>query len=410
MEITQTAGGKGIEYEFEVGDTGNRILFRTEDFRKQATGTHGKVFIGLDRRILNYTVLNMDRDEDRVRFVNSAFNMLPPILASAMDKGELKHTFDLFCLSGYKSYVGTQKASFMVPLADRTPPGFLIEPFIIRGGGSILFGPPGKGKSYVAMTIALAIDAGLTGMFNVDQGRVLFINLERSAESLQRRLLNINIALGIDETYPLLTLNARGKTLDDIVESVDESIREHDVKLVVLDSISRAGFGDLNDNRPVNKIIDTLNNTCETWLGLAHAPRADATHVYGSVHFDAGADIVIQQVSESHERTLGIGLNITKANDVGKHPMKVLGYEFDDIGLKRIWMPQASEFPELMLARPMSTNDEVFDYLSDTDAATAGDIAIALGKSRSMISTILNGDERYYSSQRGRERVFALKK
>ena len=108
MEITQTAGGKGIEYEFEVGDTGNRILFRTEDFRKQVTGTHGKVFIGLDRRILNYTVLNMDRDEDRVRFVNSAFNMLPPILASSMDKGELKHTFDLFCLSGYKSYVGTQ--------------------------------------------------------------------------------------------------------------------------------------------------------------------------------------------------------------------------------------------------------------------------------------------------------------
>ena len=408
MDIMQTPGGKGVEYEHILA-TGHTLLFRTEDFRKQATGTHGKVFIGIDRRILNYTVLNLDRDEDRVRFVNSAFNMLPPMVKETLDKGELKHTFDLFCLNGYTEYVGTQKASFLVPLADRTPPGFMIEPFIIRGGGSILFGPPGKGKSYVAMTIALAVDAGLTDMFNVTQGRVLFVNLERSAESLQRRLLNINLSLGIPDDYPLLTLNARGKTLDDVIEAVDESIKEHDVKLVVLDSISRAGFGDLNDNRPVNKIIDTMNNTCETWIGLAHAPRGDSSHVYGSVHFDAGADIVIQQVSEARERSLGIGLNIVKANDVGKMPMMVLGYEFDDIGLTKIWFPKASEFPELMLSKPVSTAEEVYDYLSEVDNATAGEIASSLNKSRSMISSILNSDERYVASQRGREKVFGLK-
>ena len=408
MDIMQTPGGKGVEYEHILA-TGHTLLFRTEDFRKQATGTHGKVFIGIDRRILNYTVLNLDRDEDRVRFVNSAFNMLPPMVKETLDKGELKHTFDLFCLNGYTEYVGTQKASFLVPLEDRTPPGFMIEPFIIRGGGSILFGPPGKGKSYVAMTIALAVDAGLTDMFNVTQGRVLFVNLERSAESLQRRLLNINLSLGIPDDYPLLTLNARGKTLDDVIEAVDESIKEHDVKLVVLDSISRAGFGDLNDNRPVNKIIDTMNNTCETWIGLAHAPRGDSSHVYGSVHFDAGADIVIQQVSEARERSLGIGLNIVKANDVGKMPMMVLGYEFDDIGLTKIWFPKASEFPELMLSKPVSTAEEVYDYLSEVDNATAGEIASSLNKSRSMISSILNSDERYVASQRGREKVFGLK-
>ena len=408
MEITQTPGGKGVEHEFSI-DTGNKILFRVEDFRKQSTGVHGKVFVGLDKRILNYTVLNLDRDEDRVRFVNSAFNMLPPVARETLDKGMLKHTFDLFCLHGYTEYVGTQKPAFMVPLPFRTPPNFLLDPFLIRGGGTILFGPPGRGKSYVAMTIAVAVDAGLTRLFNVQQGRVLFVNLERSEESIQRRLLNINLALEIDEAYPLLTLNARGKTLDDVIEAIDESINEHDVKLVVLDSISRAGFGDLNDNRPVNKIIDTLNNTCDTWLGLAHAPRGDSTHVYGSVHFDAGADIVIQQVSEAHEKSLGIGLNITKANDVGKKPMMVLGYEFDDIGLTKIWFPKASEFPELMLSRPVSTADEVHDYLSEVDKATAGEIAMSLGKSRSMISSILNSDDRYEAGQRGRERVFGIK-
>jgi len=380
-----------------------------ENFRKQSTGIHGKVVVGIDKRMLKHTVMNLDRDEDRVRFINHAFTMLPPVVRETLDKGELMHTFDLLCFNGYKEYVGHQRPSFLVPLSDRTPPAFLLEPFLIRGGGTILFGPPGRGKSYVAMTLAVAVDAGLTNLFNVQQGRVLFINLERSAESLQRRLLNINLALGIDETYPLLTLNARGKTLDDVVESIEESINEHNVQLVVLDSISRAGFGDLNDNRPVNKIIDTLNNTCETWLGLAHAPRGDATHVYGSVHFDAGADIVIQQVSEARERSLGIGLNITKANDVGKRPMTVLGYEFDDIGLTKIWFPNATEFPELMLSKQTTTAEEIYDYLNEIDNATAGEIATSLGKSRSMISSILNNDSRYVASQRGRERVFGIK-
>ena len=408
MDITQLTGGGGVQHEFRIA-TGHTMSITIEDFRKQTTGIHGKVVVGIDKRMLKHTVMNLDRDEDRVRFINHAFTMLPPVVRETLDKGELMHTFDLLCFNGYKEYVGYQRPAFLVPLSDRTPPAFLLDPFLIRGGGTILFGPPGKGKSYVAMTLALAVDAGLTNLFNVQQGRVLFVNLERSAESLQRRLLNINLALGIDETYPLLTLNARGKTLDDVIESIDESIKEHDVRLVILDSISRAGFGDLNDNRPVNKIIDTLNNTCETWLGLAHAPRGDATHVYGSVHFDAGADIVIQQVSEARERSLGIGLNITKANDVGKKPMMVLGYEFDDIGLTKIWFPNATEFPELMLSKQTTTAEEIFDYLNEVDRATAGEIAATLGKSRSMISSILNNDDRYEATQRGRERVFGIR-
>jgi len=408
MDIAQLPGGRGVQHEFRIA-TGHTMSITVENFRKQSTGIHGKVVVGIDKRMLKHTVMNLDRDEDRVRFINHAFTMLPPVVRETLDKGELMHTFDLLCFNGYKEYVGHQRPSFLVPLSDRTPPAFLLEPFLIRGGGTILFGPPGRGKSYVAMTLAVAVDAGLTNLFNVQQGRVLFINLERSAESLQRRLLNINLALGIDETYPLLTLNARGKTLDDVVESIEESINEHNVQLVVLDSISRAGFGDLNDNRPVNKIIDTLNNTCETWLGLAHAPRGDATHVYGSVHFDAGADIVIQQVSEARERSLGIGLNITKANDVGKRPMTVLGYEFDDIGLTKIWFPNATEFPELMLSKQTTTAEEIYDYLNEIDNATAGEIATSLGKSRSMISSILNNDSRYVASQRGRERVFGIK-
>ena len=410
MDIRLLPGGQGVEHEFELVSN-NKIQFRTEDFRNQPTGIHGKVTIGIDKRMLNYTVLNLDRDEDRVRFVNSAYNMLPPLVRETTDKGTLKHSFDLFCMNGYKEWVGTQKASYLVPLSDRSAPAFLLKPFLIRGGGTILFGPPGRGKSYVALTLSIAIATGLINQFDVQKANVLFVNLERSAESLQRRLLNINVALGIDETTPLLTLNARGRTLDDIRESLEDSIKEHDVQLVVLDSISRAGYGDLNDNRPTTRIVDTLNGICETWLGLAHSPRQDSSHIYGSIHFDAGADIIVQQVSEAKEKSLGIGLNITKANDTAvKQPMFLLGYEFDDMGLTNIWRPKNSEFPELMLSTPIDTATEIFNYLNEISSASAGTIAASVGKSRSMVSSILNGSPDIYEAERiGKEQHYKLK-
>jgi hypothetical protein len=39
--------------------------------------------------------------------------------------------------------------------------------------------------------------------------------------------------------------------------------------------------------------------------------------MYGSVHFEAGADVIVQLLSEQLEDgTLGIGLQVTKNNDV----------------------------------------------------------------------------------------------
>ena len=92
MDIRLLPGGQGVEHEFELVSK-NKIQFRTEDFRKQSTGVHGKVTIGVDKRILNYTVLNLDRDEDRVRFVNSAYNMLPPLVRETTDKVRISYRY-----------------------------------------------------------------------------------------------------------------------------------------------------------------------------------------------------------------------------------------------------------------------------------------------------------------------------
>ena len=412
MGITQYESRDGIGVETTITlETGNVVTFRALNLEKERTGVHGKVFIGIDGVIMAWTRFNIDRDDERGRLFNKAFKFFPAVTRNVTDQADLHHRFDIFCKDAYKEWAGVETAGFMVPMEERTAPTFYIEPLVIKGGGTILFGPPGKGKSYVVMTIAAAVDNGVSDFFPVTQGRVLFVNLERSAESLQRRLLNVNEAMGIEEGTPLLTLNARGKTFDDVRDSIDDAIKEYKVKLVILDSISRAGMGDLNDNRPVNKIIDALNNTCETWIGLAHSPRGDATHVYGSVHFDAGADIVVQQVSAAKQHSLGVGLNIVKANDVSvAQPLTMLAFEFDSMGLTKVWKPSASDFPEITTATDNeSINDKIYNLLMDIDTATTDTIADSMGISRSWCSTVMNKDTRFQKKKMGKEVYYSVK-
>jgi hypothetical protein len=70
-------------------------------------------------------------------------------------------------------------------------------------------------------------------------------------------------------------------------------------------------MGDLTENGAGNKIVDALNGMAETWLAIGHTPRASAEHVYGTVHFDAGADLMVKLTSEQDEDgPLGISLEM----------------------------------------------------------------------------------------------------
>ena len=78
-------------------------------------------------------------------------------------------------------------------MSEPSMPNFDLAPYIVKGGGTILFGPPERMKTMTAMTMAICIDAGLSYPFaSVSQSPVLYVNLERPAESMQRRLGCLN--------------------------------------------------------------------------------------------------------------------------------------------------------------------------------------------------------------------------
>lgn len=424
MELDLHADGSGTIQAFRELPTGHGIVYRASNIKRERTGIHARLGLllqedagkGLTETELAWTYCNVEKDEERVRLCNNAWRVMTRALQNAFSppdtKGDpkltYKHELDDFCSRLWECFI---RASLPVETAgERGQVKFTLYPYLIEGGGTILFGPPGKGKSFLGMTEAVCIDAGLQTFWPVKHTKVLIINLERSEASVRYRLARINEALGLPFNRSILMLNQRGQSLVDIKDVVEASIYKHKVGLILLDSISRAGAGDLTENRPVNAIIDILNGFGVSWLALAHSPRASDEHIFGGIHFDAGADVVVRLTSEENELGLGVGLQITKANDVGKVPLQTLGFGFDTTGLTKIWKAKQEDFPNLEASQILSPIQKILQALSNADKSTAGEIAEAVGGDRANISRILNTNSKLFTRFKdGREVLFGLK-
>jgi hypothetical protein len=224
---------------------------------------------------------------------------------------------------------------------------------------------------------------------------VLYLNLERSRESMQRRQARINRVLGLDERHALHFLNARGRSLFEVTEAVSRYCRKHGIEVGVLDSVSRAGLGDLNENQTGNRVIDVLNGLFKTWVAIAHTPRGDDTHVYGSQMFDAGMDVGVQLVSQRHsDGRLGVGLQITKRNDVPKGKQEVWSMEYDDGGLTAVTRGREGEFVEVEDRADKPTDERIAIALS-AGALDVQEIADRVGLSYDAVKKSLYRHDRF---------------
>ncbi len=391
--------------------SGTGITFHARHISQERTGVHAELGVAVNKSLGAFTYCNALRQEERLRLAKEAHKVLGEVDAGLYPLESLRHDLDLFCYGLWDAYMDTVPADLTPGSEAAIPPDFLLKPFILNGGGSIVFAPPGRGKSYLGLLWAVCIDAGISDFWPVQQKRVLFLNLERSKLTIVNRLGAINEALGLDRTRGLRCIHARGKSLSDILLPAQRTIERENIGLVVVDSISRAGRGDLTENKVVNTIIDDLN-TFPSWLGLAHTPRQSEDHIFGGVHFDAGADVIVQLLSQSLDNgKLGLGLKTTKANDFRPAPLSIMALEFGDLELEAIRPAKEHEFIMIEAQKVQNIGDRLYDYLLEYGESTASKLAEALDYHQGHISETLKTDRRFVLTRTGpkNQRFYGVK-
>src|SRR5215217_2385083 len=406
----------GVYRVRSVGDL--QMRFAATHWRNERTGFHARVDIGCNGTNLAYDTFNVDRDSERVRLANSAYakliggrpNRERPELAQ-YPLVYLQDDLDQFCGGLREQYMDGYSPQPMHGATERRGPSFIAEPYILKDAGTIGFAPPGHGKSYLLYTLGVCVDAGLSQFWPVERTRVLVVNLERSQDSVAQRLGNINAALGLERDRPLDTINARGHTLEEVEPSIRRHIHRYGIGCVMLDSLSRAGAGNLIDNDVVNGYCNILNSFGVAWVAIGHSPRADESHLFGSQMFDAAADLMIKLTSqEKLAGPMGIALDLTKKNDVGSRPQWIGAFEFDRAGLVNIREARPGEFSELETGQHLSNEDRIAAHLARLGALTATQVSLDLNIDRSRISDMFNNNDLFVLVRReGKNALYGVR-
>jgi hypothetical protein len=324
----------GLEARLEAGK--GEVVFRAEGIRMEKTGVHGDLAIGAQGLPLSEDTFNVTREKDRTAAINKFYKRLGSkfgpetvsALNSAYPQVDLELDFMVFCKGLWGEFIGGDDGGWVDGDAEPSSPPWAAKGLILKGATNIWYGPAGGGKSTLLRLAAQSINYGIDTLLPVfDPEIVVWVNAEEPPDEHTRQVGNVNQALGIDRASPLYTLDARGRSVQDIKPRVFAAVEKTGAKHVFIDSLSRLAQGmNLNDNATATLLVDAMAglDASVTWIG--HTGQANTHRLAHSKHFENAARLMVRiesrpnmQVLDLGQRKLNRGLRATvyKANGAG---------------------------------------------------------------------------------------------
>jgi hypothetical protein len=241
------------------------------------------------------------------------------------------------------------------------PRRYLLKDLVLAAYVTLLYGDGGVAKSLLALALAVAVSGNSKKWLGrgIENCPVLYVDFELDAEEQARRVHQLCRGQGLD-TPPenLLYMSALGHTAKDAFAAALEACKEHNVGLMVVDSLGPALQGDAEAARDVigffQKSIEPFRAEGVAVLIIDHQSRLQAGQSYqskgafGSVFKTNLARSVIQaQATERGEGTLTVRLRQKKANfGPLAEPFGVkLSFSEEAVGLEAVEL-DASELAE----------------------------------------------------------------
>lgn len=185
---------------------------------------------------------------------------------------------------------------------DNLPP---LKPELIHGllrhGHKMLISAPSKaGKSFLLMELAVCVAEGMSWIgFEVEQGKVLYVNLELDSASCLHRFADIYDRLGLTSRHPenITVLNLRGHatTLGALTPILSRRFKDSGYSCMIFDPLYKINDGDENNAGDMTRLCNQFD---------AIARECGCSTVY-SHHYSKGASA---KYTSSMDRSSGSGV------------------------------------------------------------------------------------------------------
>lgn len=186
---------------------------------------------------------------------------------------------------------------------DNLPePTWLVNGVLPEIGRIYLWGPPKSGKSFVAISLALAVAHGAPWFGRETQGGVVVYAMGEGVHGAGRRLAAARAAYGLDFTDNLIVLPRAPQLKKDteaFASAIQTRIGDRKVRLIIVDTLARSAIGvDENSSQEMGELGDCLDWLYRRFdcavMPVHHSGKDSARGMRGSNAMDGAADCAIQ--------------------------------------------------------------------------------------------------------------------
>ena len=310
-------------------------------------------------------------------------------LAERYKEANWLQLLEVVCLHGVRHHRQGEPVLLLTGQSDVPAPSFLLEPLVYNRLPTVLYGPGGISKSYLALLGAMLVQSGTRlGNLSGTQSETLYLDYESDEGDVVLRLKRIGQAHPDLANVQIAYRRCHVPIADDVAD-LSKHIGERDVKLLIIDSLAAACGSELERAETATRFFAALRCLRVGTLILAHVPKNSETKtIYGSVFFEnyARSAWEMKKVQETGERITRLGLYHRKANLSGYLPA---------IGLRVVFEPDATRFESLDLldepdlAEPFSLRVRLQNALK-TGRKTAQELADETGEKVATVRSRLN--------------------